>query len=303
MSPIRKVALIGKGILGTAVLEQLSKNGFEVTVLSRNPSSVGTLPAGVSVSAVDYTSIESLASALQNQDAAVATIGSAGILGQKVIIDACIKAGVKRYIPSDWGSITTDPAARHLPTNFALVQIQDYVKEKAEKGEIEYTILSVGGFFDLLLDVPFLLDLPNSSVEYFDKGEHPFSVTTLDGVGKAVVGALKASTETKNQNIFVHQAIITQAQIVSIVKKHCSPGRQWQETHLDAETKFQESLDLATKNPGDFLSIMALLKATLLSGKFNSAYSTVDNNLVDLPMLGDEELESILAGKLREKGQ
>ncbi|KUL83280.1 hypothetical protein ZTR_09153 [Talaromyces verruculosus] len=234
MSPIRKVALIGKGVLGTAVLEQLSKNGFEVTVLSRDPSSL---------------------------DAVVATLGGAGILGQKVIIDACIKAEVKRYIPSDWGSITTDPASRHLPTNYASAQIQDYLEEKAH--ELEYTILSVGGFFDRLFDMPFLLDLPNSSVEYFDKGEHPFSVTTLDGVGKAV----------------------------------------WQETHLDAETKFQEGLDLATKNPGDFLSIMALLKATLLSGKFNSAYSTVDNNLVDLPMLGDEELESILAGKLREKGQ
>lgn len=289
--------------MGTAVLEQLSKNGSEVTVLSRDPSSLGALPAGVSVSAVDYTSIESLVSALRNQDAVVATLGGAGILGQKVIIDACIKAGVKRYIPSDWGSITTDPAARHLPTNYASAQIQDYLKEKAKKGELEYTILSVGGFLDHLLDVPFLLDLPNSSVEYFDKGEHPFSVTTLDGVGKAVVGVLKAPAETKNQNIFVHQAVITQAKIVSIVKKHCSPGRQWQETYVDAESKFQEGLDLATKNPGDFLAIMALLKAMLLSGKFNSAYSTVDNNLVDLPMLGDEELESILAGKLREKGQ
>lgn len=109
--------------MGTAVLGQLSKNGFEVTVLSRDPSSLGKLPAGVSVSAVDYTSIESLVSALQNQDAAVATLGDAGIFGQKAIIDACIKAGVKRYIPSDWGSITTDPTARHLPTNYASVQI------------------------------------------------------------------------------------------------------------------------------------------------------------------------------------
>ncbi|GAB1213364.1 hypothetical protein ATERTT37_002513 [Aspergillus terreus] len=252
---------------------------------------------------VDYTSIDSLASALQNQDAVVATLGGAGILGQKVIIDACIKAGVKRYIPSDWGSITTDPRARYLPTNHHSVEIQDYLKEKAQKGELEYTILSVGGFLDLLLDMPFLLDLSASSVEYFDKGQHPFSVTTLNGVGKALVGALNASAQTKNRNIFIHQAVVTQAKIVSIVKKHSSPGRQWHETYVDAETKFKEGLDLSTKNPGDFRSVMALLKAALLSGKFNSAYSTVDNSLVDLPMLGDEELENLVAGKLREKGQ
>lgn len=289
--------------MGTAVLEQLSKNGFDVTVLSRDPSSLSGLPIGVSTSRVDYTSIDSLASALQNQDAVVATLGGAGILGQKVIIDACIKAGVKRYIPSDWGSITTDPRARYLPTNHHSVEIQDYLKEKAQKGELEYTILSVGGFFDLLLDMPFLLDLSASSVEYFDKGQHPFSVTTLNGVGKALVGALNASAQTKNRNIFIHQAVVTQAKIVSIVKKHSSPGRQWHETYVDAETKFKEGLDLSTKNPGDFRSVMALLKAALLSGKFNSAYSTVDNSLVDLPMLGDEELENLVAGKLREKGQ
>lgn len=289
--------------MGTAVLEQLSKNGFDVTVLSRDPSSLSGLPIGVSTSRVDYTSIDSLASALQNQDAVVATLGGAGILGQKVIIDACIKAGVKRYIPSDWGSITTDPRARYLPTNHHSVEIQDYLKEKAQKGELEYTILSVGGFFDLLLDMPFLLDLSASSVEYFDKGQHPFSVTTLNGVAKALVGALNASAQTKNRNIFIHQAVVTQAKIVSIVKKHSSPGRQWHETYVDAETKFKEGLDLSTKNPGDFRSVMALLKAALLSGKFNSAYSTVDNSLVDLPMLGDEELENLVAGKLREKGQ
>ncbi|KAJ5598724.1 hypothetical protein N7537_008808 [Penicillium hordei] len=299
----QRVALIGKGLLGTAVLEQLSKSSFDVTVLSRDPSSLSGLPSGVSTSAVDYSSIDSLVSALQNQDVVVATLGAAAILGQKVIIDACIKAGVKRYIPSDWGSITTDPTARHLPTNYPFVQIQDYLKEKAQKGELEYTILSTGGFFDGILDVPFLLDLSTSSVEYFDEGQHPFSVTTLDGVGKAVVGALKVPAQTKNRNIFVHQALITQVKMVSIVKKYSTSGRQWQETYVNGETKFNESLDLATKNPGDFGFIMGLLKAMALSGKFNSAYSTVDNDLVGLPILSDEELENLVVSKLREKGQ
>lgn len=49
---------------------------------------------------------------------------------------------------------------------------------------------------------------------------------------------------------------------------------------------------IATRNPSNFWFIMALLKATVLSGKFNAAYSIVDNSLADLPMLGDEELES-----------
>lgn len=272
-----------------------------MTVLSRNPDKLNNLPTGVSTRKVDYSSVDSLTSALQGQDAVVATLGAAGILGQKTIIDASINAGVKRYIPSDWGSITTDPKARSLPQNYPLIQIQEYLKEKADKGDIEYTILSIGGFLDLLLDMPFLLDISTSTIDFFDKGRHPFSVTTLAGVGTAVVGVLKAPAETKNRNLFVHEAILTQEKIVNIVKRHSPPGKQWREAYADAEEEFQKALENAAKDPTDFSLILPLLKASLLGGKFDAAYSSVDNGLVGLSVWDDDRLESMLATKLREK--
>lgn len=70
-------------------------------------------------------------------------------------------------------------------------------------------ILLIGSFFNLLLDILFLVDLSTSSVEYFDKGQYQSSVTTLNGVRKAVIDVLSTLAQTKNRNIFVYQAVMT----------------------------------------------------------------------------------------------
>ncbi|KAH1551310.1 hypothetical protein LV164_001336 [Aspergillus fumigatus] len=117
MTTIQKVALLGKGFLGSAVLDPLVKAGFDVTVLTRCRSSVEGVPVGVAVVEVDYTSIDSLEHALP--------------------IDASIQAGVKRFIPADFGALTTAPEAQGLPVRARPVEIQNYLKGKARLGEVE----------------------------------------------------------------------------------------------------------------------------------------------------------------------
>ncbi|KAF5238827.1 hypothetical protein FANTH_10155 [Fusarium anthophilum] len=299
MSSYKNVALLGKGRLGSAVLEEFVNAGFSVTVLSRDPSGVKDLPSGVKTHEVDYSSQDSLVEALRGNDVAIATFGSSAIMGQEPIIEACIKAGVKRYIPADWGSVTTDPEARSLPINYPTAQVQESLKKKAEAGLLEYTIFSVGAFLDLLLDFPFVLDLKTSSIQMFDKGEHGFSATSLHNIGKAVAGALKVPEETKNRNLFIHDTVLTQAKILAIAKKYSSPTVQWTETKVDGQKEFEKSLDNFSKDPKNFNLIFPLLKAQLLCGKYRTAYTKVDNELVGLPLLTDEELEKKLAPKFQ----
>ncbi|KAL4931278.1 uncharacterized protein BDV17DRAFT_288824 [Aspergillus undulatus] len=108
MSPtlITKVALAGKGRIGTAVLSDLLKSDSTDTILIRSASTPtstlkDTLP-GVKVHEVDYASIEALKSALQGVDAVVSTIVGTAIVSQKPLIDAAIAVGViKHFIPAD----------------------------------------------------------------------------------------------------------------------------------------------------------------------------------------------------------
>jgi hypothetical protein len=292
-------SVLQKGHLGSVILEELVNSGFTVTVLSRNASGIKDLPSGVEAAQVDYSSLDSLVEALRGNDVAIATFGSGAIMNQEVIIEASIKAGVKRYIPSDWGSLTTDPKARALPVNYPMVQVQESLKKKADAGLLEHTIFSVGVFLDYIFDFPFILDLKTSSARIFDNGEHPFSATSLQSIGKAVVGALNAPEATKNRNLLIHDIVLTQAKVLAIAKKYSPPAVQWTETRVDAEQELEQALKNLAKDPTDFNLIFPLLQAAVLGGKYRAAFPKVDNELVGLPFLADEELEKKLAAKIQ----
>ncbi|KIW11464.1 hypothetical protein PV08_10764 [Exophiala spinifera] len=297
MSKIQKVTLLGKGTLGSAVLEQLLNAGFTVTVLSRTPDSVKGLPSGVKVDRVDYSSVESLATALRGQDAVVSTVGPGALSSQKLTIEACILAGVKRYIPSDYGAITTDPKAQTLPINRSTVEIQQYLAEKARSGDLEYTVLATGPFLDLLISWPFAVDFQNRSVELFDGGVHPFSTTRLATIGKAIAGVLRNTEATKNRVVYVHDIVLTQAKILALAKKYSAPGEKWTETVVDSQTELDKALDGIAKGGLDQRKSMALIKAALFSGKYATEYKSVDNELLGLGFLSEEELDAMFAAK------
>ncbi|CZR42683.1 related to 2`-hydroxyisoflavone reductase [Fusarium proliferatum ET1] len=291
MTSFQNVALLGKGMLGTAILEQLVRSGYAVTLLSRDPSNIEGVPSDVKVVQVDYSSKDSLVQALKGQDAAIATLGGAALAGQKLIIDASIEAGVKRYIPSDFGSFTTDPKARDLPAIQVMAEIQGYLREKANSGALEYTIFSTGAFLEYVLASPFVADLKNHSMELYDKGVHKFSSTSVSTIGKAITNALKVPDATKNRNLLIHEAVFTQAKILELAKKHSPPGTQWTVTQVDAQEALDRGIELINSDPTNPHAAFPLIKAAVLSGKYRAAYDTVDNELLGIRLLTDEEIE------------
>jgi NAD(P)-dependent dehydrogenase (short-subunit alcohol dehydrogenase family) len=147
MSSIKNVVLIGaSGNLGPHILEEFLKSSFNVTVLSREDSK-STFPSGAKVVKTDY-SPESLAQAFKNQDAVVSIVGTGGFADQTKIIDAAVNAGVKRFIPSEFGSNTDNPEVRAIVPIFnGKKQVVDYLRTK-ESGTFSWTALITGPFFD-----------------------------------------------------------------------------------------------------------------------------------------------------------
>ncbi|KAH6986950.1 NmrA-like family protein [Ilyonectria destructans] len=295
MTSFQNVALLGKGMLATAVLEQLVDDGFTVTVLSRDPSNVKGVPSGVQVVQVDYASKDSLVNALKGQDVAVSTVAGTGLSDQKLIIDAGIEAGVKRYIPSDFGSFTADPNARDLPMIHVLVGIQDYLTEKADTGAVEYTTFSIGTFLEYVLASPLVADLKNHSIELHDQGVHPFSSTSVAGIGKAIANSLRIPDATKNRSFHIHEVVLTQAKILELAKKHSPPGTQWTVTEVDAQEALSRGLEKTKNDPNGVSVGLSLIKAAVLSGKYKTAYDKVDNELLGIRLFTDDEIEAKIA--------
>lgn len=80
----------------------------------------------------------------------VSVVGAPGIAAQKLAVDAAVAAGVKRFIPSEFGintrRVRDEPIGKIVAGKVAVV---DYLEEKArENSGFTWTGLSTGLFFD-----------------------------------------------------------------------------------------------------------------------------------------------------------
>lgn len=262
--------------------------------LGRSVNKKDGLPAGVKFAVVDHNSIDSLEAAFRGQDAIVSTVGMKAIPGQKLVIDAAIKAGVKRFIPSDFGALTTDPNAGHFPYHRGMIDIQNHLHAKADARSIKYTILSVGASTEFL-GSDLLIDWQHKHAEIWDDGQALVSTTSLAATSRAVASALRKLEATKNRNVFVHEYAVSQEQYLEMAKKYAKPETKWSVVKIeDAETEMGRRAGVL-REQGDVASIFSFIKGILLSGKYNSHYKHTDNSLVGLRELSEAEFEAKVA--------
>lgn len=87
------------------MLPELLKSDFNVTAVIRETSSA-KFPSGIKVARSDF-SVGSLTEVFKGQDAVVSMLPIVALGEQGVVIEAAIAAGVKRFLPSEYGSDTT----------------------------------------------------------------------------------------------------------------------------------------------------------------------------------------------------
>lgn len=269
-----------------------------MTVLSRSQKSDAYDPS-VKVIQVDYNSKESLTSALQGQDAVVSTLGWAATDGQKILIDAAIAAGVKHFIPSEFGSCTTNPELRNVPMYSGIANVREYLIEKSRTGALSYSVLACGAFLEFYLNSPSLIDIANRKAVLIDGGDNRMSTTSLESVGKAIAGILKHPNETKNRTVYVSQAILTQNKVLNIAKE-IRPDIKWDISRVESNPMFQEAL--AAFAAGDYSAgtVLKLVTSTAGAGdRYGAAFDKTDNQLLGIEALSEDELKEIIAEKFK----
>eukprot|EP01116_Phalansterium_solitarium_P008136 TRINITY_DN21476_c0_g1_i1.p1 TRINITY_DN21476_c0_g1~~TRINITY_DN21476_c0_g1_i1.p1 ORF type:complete len:119 (+),score=17.26 TRINITY_DN21476_c0_g1_i1:113-469(+) len=101
----------GFGILGQLIIKELlSRKSYTVTTLVR-PGSVAAKSstaqalqdAGAKVVEVDFKSPDALKAALHGVDAIISAVSGTGFLDQIPLIEAAKEAGVKTFIPAEFG--------------------------------------------------------------------------------------------------------------------------------------------------------------------------------------------------------
>lgn len=241
--------------------------------------------------------METLTAALKGIDAVVSTVAGSAIKTQTVLIDAAAAAGVKRFIPSEYGSVTTNPKLEAFPLYDNVFKIRHHLQEKADAGQLTWTVLACGAFVEFLF-VPGLLDFADRKATLLDEGGNRLSVTSLATAGKAIAGILKNSESTKNRVVKVSEVILTQNQVLKIAKR-LRPEEKWEISKVAASALLKEGLDAISAGDFSFPVVFNIIKGTGLAGEtYGSAYDETDNELLGVKELTEEDLEKIVAEKL-----
>jgi NmrA-like family len=100
----------------------------------------------------DYSE-SSLVEAFKGQDAVVSALGAAGFVEESKIVDAAVKAGVKRFIPSEYSCDAQNAKTNALVPVFKLkVQTNEHLKAQESKG-LSWTAIVTGPAFDFVSDL------------------------------------------------------------------------------------------------------------------------------------------------------
>ncbi|KAK5657550.1 hypothetical protein OQA88_3123 [Cercophora sp. LCS_1] len=218
---IKTVAVVGaSGNVGTPIVAALLKAGFTVTAITRE-SSTSTFPSGVNVRRADLNSIASLTAAFQGQDAVVATVASESLGNQHILADAALAAGVKRFIPSEFGHNTNRLSGLFASILAAKAATTEHVTKLAEANpSFSWTNIATSPFFDWGFDHGFWgIDLGKKTVQLFDSGNEVVSTSTLAFVGESVVKTLQREEETRNKYLDVREFNITQNEVLKIIEE------------------------------------------------------------------------------------
>lgn len=209
------------GSAGSTFIDALLTAGFDVSALTRNAAKA-KFDNRVNVVESDY-SPGSLIRAFQGQDAIVSALATFSVSEQIKVIDAAVEAGVKRFVPSEYGIDSQDPAVgEQLPPIKPKQDATTYLKSKQDTG-LTWTALIVGGWFDWALGIPGLMayNIPERKVTVFDGGDIPHEFTNLGQIGRAVAAVLKPEhvQATANTYVYVNSFTLTQNEVVAALEK------------------------------------------------------------------------------------
>ncbi|EWC44738.1 hypothetical protein DRE_06516 [Drechslerella stenobrocha 248] len=232
MSAQNVLVLGGSGNLGGPILAAIAADpSFNVTVLTREGSK-STFPAGVPVKRADYTSHDSLVAAFKGHDTIVSVVATDRAIDQIKFVDAAVEAGVRRFYPTEFGSIASSDDEALVRewwdrTNIhGKFEVYQHIKKLADAGKIEYTLIANGPFFDWGLLAGFLgLDPKERKATVLGSGNQIVAVSTLAHVGKGVVWSLSHQDETKNRAVRLYSHKITQNQLVEAAES--ATGTKW----------------------------------------------------------------------------
>lgn len=286
-APVQNVTLVGAtGNVGAAALENLAASKFNLQVLRRQGSK-STFPSSIKVVDVDFTSVEALTAALKGQDVVISTLPAEVAAVQITLIDAAIAAGVRRFLPSEYGANVENPLSRQIPVFAGKVEIGDYLKAKAAAGDISYTFVYTGPFLDWGIQHNFVINVADYKPRLLNDGKAVFSTTNITTLGRAFVAILEHYEETKNRAVLLEDLKISQARLLELAKQ-AAPEKPWEVSYAKLDDVVRVAGEQLAKGEINLGSIVPFLHKSFVAEGHGGNFENPDNELLGLGKSSEE---------------
>jgi uncharacterized protein YbjT (DUF2867 family) len=220
---MKKILLAGPtGNLGPHLAKEMIAEGMEVFALVRpqtieNTGKVGPLKAmGVHLVPGDLNDPASLDSACQGMDAVVSALGGGQLMQQTDLLNAAVKAGVKRFIPSEFG---VDPYASG-PGVCDLFDAKATIQQKVKESGIDYTMIYTNCFLEFWgSGLGQIANNPSSGeVMVYGDGNVPASMVALPDIARFTT-AMITDPSMANKEVRITANVMTQEELISLWEK------------------------------------------------------------------------------------
>ena len=250
---------------------------------------------------VDYTSHASLVSALKGIDAVISALTHLSIAtSESALIDAAVEAGVKRFLPSEFGSDTTNPVAATFPLYATKVaSIKKLADLAAEHPGFSYTAVVTGPLLGWIAAQAFF-NPKEKTAKLYDGGEREFSVSTREVIGKAVVGVLTHPEETKNRVVKVYAGTTTLKKLLGY-EQNVLGEEGWKVETPSVEDSLASAWAGVKAGKFDFPTIFGFIVAAAQGEGYGRLLEGTDNEMLGIPTLSEEEVrvfvERVVSGE------
>jgi len=183
MSGYKNFAVIGAGRIGAFLIDQLLTDKAagtinDIIVLTRQGSKT-TVNTGAKLVTVDYSNKESIKKALTGVDVVISTVPGTALDVQPGIAEAAKEAGVKLFVPSEFGGPTEGVTE-------GLFAAKANIQKQLKAIGIPYTLFYTGPFSDLMWNPYLQLDIANGKVSLGGDGSKRIIFTSRPDIARYI---------------------------------------------------------------------------------------------------------------------
>ena len=267
-----KTLIVGAtGHLGQEMVKACAAAGNEIHALVRpetrkdSNKMKGLTAAKATLHEGDLKDYDSLLAACKAVDNVVSTVGGMQIGDEMPLINAVKAAGVKRFIPSDFG---LDPAATG-PNSCVLFDAKAMLHQAIKQASIPYTFVHANGFFSYWIrtlgDLTKLMGdtLPPAEVNIYGDGNVKGSFAGIADIATVTARVLN-DPKMQNKEVRIIANTLTQNELVDLWQKQS--GRTVKKTRVAAQDLEKIIASSTTPEQGMMLVLAQLHRSVWIRG-------------------------------------